>query len=490
NTKHADLTITLLFEEYKQDPVACQNRLIREQEKSMEHIYNSVWLDMYLAIVSKQPKRREWISKQRYYAGIDQQRKAGLGMYFNMTLQEIEAECTPLPVPSEEPPPLAQPVISLAYENELALLKEQLNNETRLREAFQDSFRELVDKHKEYQQMIDSTGTENARLQQQLIEEQTKSLQQSVLLRHELESLRKLNEQLKLKNQSNEQTIGVLKTQHAKLEELVKPAAATSCMIFRQVELERATAAFHLQNKLGEGASGIVFKGRLGLIPVAIKRATDEPAALMTIKNEIRALNMLRHPNIVNLIGHTDLETVKNPCIVYDMMLQGNLRDRLDCHEGTPPLTWDARLRICFEIACALVHVHSANVLHMDVKTDNILLDSHYHARLADFGLVIFPPAPLNNNRQQTVVVHTIPQPMGTPGYMCPVLLQRLECSFKTDVFAFGVVMLEMLTGRTALQQQGNNGPPTNLSKLFLSTMKSPSDLVNPNFLDPHCQNA
>jgi serine/threonine protein kinase len=94
-----------------------------------------------------------------------------------------------------------------------------------------------------------------------------------------------------------------------------------------------------------------------------------------------------RHPHLITLIGHSPLNEPQ-PCLVFPLMPQGSLRDRLDCHEGTPPLSWDVRVKVALQTALALSFLHAPfegsehAVLHLDVKSDNVLLDDNYDAKV------------------------------------------------------------------------------------------------------------
>ena len=114
----------------------------------------------------------------------------------------------------------------------------------------------------------------------------------------------------------------------------------------------------------------------------------------LVIKKKHNEIKRYRHPHLVSLLGHTDLSS-ERPCLVYELMVQGSLRDRLDCNENTPPLSWQDRNRIAYETSCAIAYLHypypnAPLTVHLDIKSDNILLSNNYHSKLADFGLVRF----------------------------------------------------------------------------------------------------
>ncbi|XP_021770602.1 serine/threonine-protein kinase-like protein CCR1 [Chenopodium quinoa] len=192
--------------------------------------------------------------------------------------------------------------------------------------------------------------------------------------------------------------------------------------IFRLSELKDATNGFKEFNELGRGSYGFVYKA---LLPdgrqVAVKRANAATIIHTNIRefeNELEILCKLRHCNIVNLLGYCT--EMGERLLVYEYMTHGTLHDHL--HNGLSPLSWTFRLRIAMQAAKGLEYLHmEANppVVHRDVKTSNILLDTDWGARISDFGCLNFNEKDLGED-------------------------------MKNDVFNFGVVLLEILSGRKA----------------------------------------
>jgi interleukin-1 receptor-associated kinase 1 len=148
-------------------------------------------------------------------------------------------------------------------------------------------------------------------------------------------------------------------------------------------------------------------------------------------------LSRLEHPHIVKLIG-----VCPESCsLVYEQLPNGTLRDRLS--KGLP---WEDRIRILTEQRSALVYLHSSRpnaIIHADLKLTNILLDAGDVSRLGDFGTArVVPVKPLE---EETIIRRTIP--MGTMGYIDPVFLMTGKLTTASDVYAFGVVILQLLTG-------------------------------------------
>ncbi|XP_026774973.3 interleukin-1 receptor-associated kinase 4 [Pangasianodon hypophthalmus] len=195
-------------------------------------------------------------------------------------------------------------------------------------------------------------------------------------------------------------------------------------------------------SRLGEGGFGIVFKGLHNIKPVAVKKLNlvDDlsPEELKSQFNqEIQTLKRLKHVNLVNMVGYSC--DGQYPCLVYAYMSNGSLLDRLACLEGSSPLSWQQRCAIALGTGRGLEYLHHHNHIHRDVKSGNILLDESFVPKISDFGLTR-ASAKLSCT---TVITERI---VGTTAYMAPEAL-RGEITPKSDVFSFGVVLLEILSG-------------------------------------------
>ncbi|RAL46742.1 hypothetical protein DM860_005021 [Cuscuta australis] len=213
----------------------------------------------------------------------------------------------------------------------------------------------------------------------------------------------------------------------------------SSVRLYPYKELERATNGFSDAMRLGTGAYGTVYAGKLyNHELVAIKRLRQQdPDGVEQVMNEIKLLSSVSHPNLVRLLGCC-LEH-EEQILVYEYMPNGTLSQHLQ-REQRSGLPWIIRLTIAAETARAIAHLHSSMnppIYHRDIKSSNILLDFNYRSKIADFGLSRFA---------MTDDSHISTAPQGTPGYLDPQYHQNYHLSDKSDVYSFGVVLVEIIT--------------------------------------------
>lgn len=234
-----------------------------------------------------------------------------------------------------------------------------------------------------------------------------------------------------------------------------------STHVFSFKELENITEGF--KTKLGSGASGAVFYGKLTNYgtehcptdqEIAVKRFensnnkndADTDSFTMIDKsfaNEIKNLSECKHINLIKLVGVCD-DPTKDKCLIYEYMSNGSLNDRLLCLNNTPPLRPSTRYKIALGVAKALKYLHTSldpAYVHRDVKSANILLNENFVPKLGDFGIVKKFP---RNNAATSMYTQTC---AGTSAYM-PHEQHQGEITPKIDVFSFGIVLLEILTGK------------------------------------------
>ncbi|KAI2648666.1 Interleukin-1 receptor-associated kinase 4 [Labeo rohita] len=194
--------------------------------------------------------------------------------------------------------------------------------------------------------------------------------------------------------------------------------------------------------RLGAGGFGVVFRGSMGDTLVAVKKLNplddSSPEDLKTQFNqEIQTLRSLKHENLVNMVGFSTEGL--HLCLVYEYMPHGSLLDRLACADGASPLSWHSRCSIGAGTARGLQYLHHNHHIHRDVKSGNILLDEDFCPKISDFGLTRASAS----HTCSTVMTGRI---VGTTAYMAPEAL-RGEITPKSDIFSFGVVLLEILSG-------------------------------------------
>ncbi|VVB03176.1 unnamed protein product [Arabis nemorensis] len=208
-------------------------------------------------------------------------------------------------------------------------------------------------------------------------------------------------------------------------------------------DLQLATNRFAAENVLGEGGYGVVYRGKLvNGTEVAVKKLLNNLGqAEKEFRVEVEAIGHVRHKNLVRLLGYC-IEGVHR-MLVYEYVNSGNLEQWLHGamrQHGT--LTWGARMKIIIGTAQALAYLHEAiepKVVHRDIKASNILIDDEFNAKLSDFGL-----AKLLDSGES----HITTRVMGTFGYVAPEYANTGLLNEKSDIYSFGVLLLEAVTGR------------------------------------------
>ncbi|XP_009795376.1 putative serine/threonine-protein kinase PBL19 [Nicotiana tabacum] len=227
--------------------------------------------------------------------------------------------------------------------------------------------------------------------------------------------------------------------------------------VFSLSELKEATRSFNRMLKIGEGGFGSVYKGTIqppngrgDPIVVAIKKLNT--LGLQGHRQwvaEVQFLGVLEHPNLVKLLGYcaTDGERGIQRLLVYEYMQNRSLEDHL-FNRAVPVIPWKTRLKIILGAAQGMAYLHEGlevQVIYRDFKSSNVLLDEDFNPRLSDFGLAREGPA---GDRS-----HVSTAPVGTLGYAAPEYVETGHLSVKSDIWSFGVVLYEILTGRRTLER-------------------------------------
>ncbi|KAF8722018.1 hypothetical protein HU200_022642 [Digitaria exilis] len=244
--------------------------------------------------------------------------------------------------------------------------------------------------------------------------------------------------------------------QHAKEDE------DAGSLLFDLATLRRATANFAEENKLGHGGFGAVYKG---FLPdgreIAVKRLDKASTqGLKELRNELLLVAKLRHNNLAKLLGVCLKGQEK--LLVYEYLPNRSLDTFLFAAETHLLLDWETRYRIIYGIARGLLYLHEDSqikIIHRDLKASNVLLDADMNPKISDFGL-----ARLFNGDKTTTITSQV---VGTLGYMAPEYAVLGHLSVKLDVYSFGVLILEIVTGRR------------NTDTCFESEHEEPSSLLS-----------
>ncbi|KAF2568042.1 hypothetical protein F2Q68_00024946 [Brassica cretica] len=241
---------------------------------------------------------------------------------------------------------------------------------------------------------------------------------------------------------------------------------------FSYIEVQEMTNNF--ERALGEGGFGVVYHGCVNAgQQVAVKLLSQSSSqGYKHFKAEVELLMRVHHINLVSLVGYCD--EGEYLALIYEYMPNGDLKQHLSGKRGEFYLSWEMRLKIAVDAALGLEYLHTGckpPIVHRDIKTTNILLDQNSQAKLADFGLSrSFPTG--NETHVSTVVA-------GTPGYLDPEYYKTNWLTEKSDIYSFGVVLLELITNRPIIQQSREKSHLVD----WVSYMMTKGDITN--IMDP-----
>ena len=216
--------------------------------------------------------------------------------------------------------------------------------------------------------------------------------------------------------------------------------ASVGVAVFSYADLVRATRNF--SEKLGAGGFGSVYKGVLsGMSAVAVKRLDGVRQGEKQFRAEVSALGLIHHINLVKLVGFCCQGDKR--LLVYEHMCNGSLDSHLfERNDVAAVLDWSTRYQIAIGVARGLSYLHQSChqcIIHCDIKPENILLDESFVPKIADFGLASVI------GRDFSRVLTTF---KGTMGYLAPEWLSGVPITSKVDVYSFGMVLMEIISGR------------------------------------------
>ncbi|KAK8619959.1 hypothetical protein V6N13_066452 [Hibiscus sabdariffa] len=237
------------------------------------------------------------------------------------------------------------------------------------------------------------------------------------------------------------------------VKDLRQSSGFSNVDIFTYAEMRLATKQFRPDYILGDGGFGVVYKGvidenvRPGYKSTAVAVKELNPDGFQGDREwlaEVNYLGQLSHPNLVKLIGYCCEDDHR--LLVYEYMASGSLEKHLFRRVGCS-LTWSKRMKIALDAAKGLAFLHDAErpIIYRDFKTSNILLDVDFNAKLSDFGLA--KDGPMGDK------THVSTRVMGTYGYAAPEYVMTGHLTARSDIYGFGVVLLEMLLGRRAMDK-------------------------------------
>ncbi|WJX96526.1 hypothetical protein P8452_77722 [Trifolium repens] len=258
-------------------------------------------------------------------------------------------------------------------------------------------------------------------------------------------------------------------------------AAYTVCAkTFSMNDIEKATDNFHASRILGEGGFGLVYSGVLGdgtKVAVKVLKRREDHQGDREFLAEVEMLSRLHHRNLVRLIGIC-AEEDSFRCLVYELIPNGSLESHLhgvDREKCT--LDWGARMKIALGAARGLAYLHedsSPCVIHRDFKSSNILLEDDFSPKVSDFGLA-WTATDEENRHISTRVV-------GTFGYVAPEYAMTGHLLVKSDVYSYGVVLLELLTGRKPIDMSQAPGQENLVAwaRPFLTSKEGLDEIIDP----------
>ncbi|KAK4571569.1 hypothetical protein RGQ29_030119 [Quercus rubra] len=235
-----------------------------------------------------------------------------------------------------------------------------------------------------------------------------------------------------------------------KLSKLLNGEVSSFCSVqiptFSFMEINELTHDFDPSRKIGEGRYGTVYRGILRHMHVAIKMLPSYGSqSQLDFQKEVEVLSRVRHPNLVTVIGTCP----ESRSLIYEYLKNGSLADHLACKDNTSPLSWQIRTQIVADICSALIFLHSNKpcIIHGNLKPSKVLLDANFVSKLGDLG--IFRLIPQKEHPAYTTKLCNNLE--GISMYMDPEYLETGKLTPESDIYSFGILMLQILTGRPLL---------------------------------------
>ncbi|KAK8333715.1 hypothetical protein V6Z12_A10G220700 [Gossypium hirsutum] len=247
---------------------------------------------------------------------------------------------------------------------------------------------------------------------------------------------------------------------------------------FTYAELQAATEGFSAKNFLSEGGFGSVYRGEINGMKIAVKQHKYN-ASLQgekEFKSEVHVLRTARHENLVMLVG--SCSEGNHRLLVYEYVCNGSLDLHLSKHSRRP-LSWQKRVKIALGTAKGLKYLHDNNIIHRDMRPNNILVTHEFEPLLGDFGLA------RTQHEDSDKSSETMTRVVGTLGYLAPEYAECGKVSTKTDVYSFGVVLLQLITGMKTTDKRLGGKSLVGWARPLLKDRNYP-DLIDQRILDKH----